>query len=46
MDLKGVDRLEGECVCLFNSEFVTQPEPILRTWNVGGFCFLSSCFSH
>lgn len=45
VDLKGGERLERECVCLFNRELVSQPDPILRSWNVGGFCLLSSGFA-
>lgn len=31
VDLEGRERLERECVCLFNRELVSQPDPILRT---------------
>lgn len=32
-----VERQPRECACLFYAELFTQPDPILRSWNVGGF---------
>lgn len=31
VDMMGEERLERDCVCLFNRELVSQPDPILRT---------------